>query len=60
MLRDEDGLGSAADAAAAAAAILRASLRSSLTRSTSQPVDDDLPEEEAEVGEIEIPVGDDY
>jgi hypothetical protein len=51
-LLDDSNLESAEDVAAAAAA----AFRSSLTRNTSQPVEDDLPEEEAEEGEIEIPV----
>eukprot|EP01043_Picozoa_sp_COSAG02_P078879 COSAG02_NODE_17977_length_968_cov_0.845800_3_plen_118_part_00 len=52
ILQDDSNLENAEDIAAAAAA----AFRSSLTRATSQPVEDDLPEEEAEEGEIEIPV----
>ena len=51
-LQDDSNLENAEDVAAAAAA----AFRSSLTRTTSQPVEDDLPEEEAEEGEIDIPV----
>lgn len=50
-LRDDSNLENAGDVAAAAAA----AFRSSLTRNTSKPKEDDLPEEETEEGEIEIP-----
>ena len=51
-LQDDSTLEKAEDVAAAAAA----AFRSSLARTTSQPVEDDLPEEELQEGEIEIPV----